>query len=911
VAAEDRILKILLQIKGDIADVPKVTGALKEVEAQAIATAKATGAAVDIGALSAQGRLDLAQTLETSKGVGVFAAAANVEAAGMATNFGIAGMNLSKARQEAIVLAREIATGNVRASTLGSLLGSAGTAITISALAAYELYHLLSSAADESLRLTQETRKQSDELVKQLDKWNEMAAAAGDFGDVVKFGEHLQTALDAASAKLEAFRNKEVGLFQWAWDEIWAQGWGGIPGSPSKLDKQTADQKSELQSLLRDVVALRETAKAANDTWESLQLGPVNVALAKTTDLLDQAKAKYLALASAAHMLAVGILDDAKTAQLQRDLKDLDAEGEKVKLLTKRVDDLTTARDKEEKAGNAAARKAQQDAVNASLRESSLLLSDIRQKQQLISQDPFLSTEQKQIQLANSYRREQELILLEILKIKLMIAQSEAVGGPKEQAEVDRLTAKLHGLGFEYQALANKVKSLSVGGELRADLTAWANSFGSTMHQVAGIITGTLNVAIAQTAQLLTDAIFRTADWKAAVLAVGEAGVKMIIQMLLQWIISRTLMSVLNAVFGKADASAANQLAVSSAAAWSAAAVSASIATEGVAAGLGTTAYIAALAAGLAASTGVAAGSAATGFARGGYTGSGGAGEYAGPAHKGEFLFSKSQTENIGLGNLYALAAAAPHFGTGGRLDSPDLPPLGDSGAPNRGGPGSSWWDAHGSRFQPDNYYQSPDWTGGGPPSIEVGGGPDWYGNSGLVTFTPSGAVKGGTPGPQGSIYGRDPNTGELILNADAYSPDEGGGWPLGMDIAKWVFAEGGRVPGPASKSDTVLAWLSTGERVIPADQNILLEKSLGANWPSHFDNMSFPVQRHFAGGGRVGASSSAGAGGGSIQVPIKIINVTDWKTALAEAQKDDSHRTFIVDTVRGAAHEIGIGAVN
>jgi methanogenic corrinoid protein MtbC1 len=43
----------------------------------------------------------------------------------------------------------------------------------------------------------------------------------------------------------------------------------------------------------------------------------------------------------------------------------------------------------------------------------------------------------------------------------------------------------------------------------------------------------------------------------------------------------------------------------------------------------------------------------------------------------------------------------------------------------------------------------------------------------------------------------------------------------------------------------------------------------------------------------------------------IKVITTTDWKAALKEAQNDDSFRTFIVDTVKGRAHEIGIGAVN
>jgi hypothetical protein len=74
---------------------------------------------------------------------------------------------------------------------------------------------------------------------------------------------------------------------------------------------------------------------------------------------------------------------------------------------------------------------------------------------------------------------------------------------------------------------------------------------------------------------------------------------------------------------------------------------------------------------------------------------------------------------------------------------------------------------------------------------------------------------------------------------------------------------------------------------------------------------VSMPAM-HFAEGGRATSSSSSPSssrGGG--QAPIKIIAVNDWKAALREARKDSDHQTFIIDTVKGAAHQIGIAPIN
>ena len=1019
-ASEDRILKILLQLKADVADTTKVTGALKEVEAQATRTAAAVKA-------SAASGIDPA----VAKSEAEFAA--RIAARRLADEQAILAAQVAAQS----VLTQNNALSEQGLETAERASSDMGGRLFIAAAIAYKIYEAIAHSADEAVRLAKETERQSDDLLKQVQHWQDIAAAAGDFHDIVKLGDDIGPRLEAMAEKLDEFRRREIDKTQKAYDFVTKMfmgvatggqlgGFGSTGFNQGNLDESTKAQERYNQIQLKSANESIDRAQKAKEVWEAVNLLPLNQAVEEYSRKLDDLKAKQAGidrnkdvpsfeewkklnkeieltekrvdqltktqsrLASETEKVSAGIakvdfaqLDkgdqlaalNVNLEEIQVKLREVGVEAaspnealEKAKDLTKEnaeeviklveawakvlgqiaqvVQQQEADRAKEEAEG----RRAAQERVNASLRESGLLLSDIRQQQQLIANDPFLSTEAKQIQLANLYRKEQETILLEILKIKALIAQIEAVGGPKEQQQVAQLTAKLHGLGFEYQQLGQKVKSLSFSGELQADLTAWANSFGTAAHQIAGVITGTLNVAIAQTAQLLTDAIFRTGDWKQALLQVGEAGVKMIIQMLLQWVISRTLMSVLNAAFGKVDASAANKLAESSAAAWSPAAVSASIATEGVAAGTGTAAYIAALVAGLSAATGIAGGGG--GFRKGGYTGDGSADEYAGPAHKKEFVFDAGATSSHGIEDLELLrrgqASIIPHFAGGGDVD---LPPIGggDFGAPplwenwqDTGGI-FNWWNQNRSNYDPNaSWYNgsrlidpgsSPagsnpfnNWVQGwlalhgGVTNPNIGNPNSWYPSNpfnvtGFGTHAPSGVYGlGAGPTAVPTYWGHSGGIG----NAGGLGAS-GGGPPAskraGHSANYWVFQDGGLVDGPPSSVDNVLAMLATGEHVIQTPAVAWAERNFGPNFLKDINEMRIPMRAtHFAGGGLVGSSSpvnSSAGGSGSGQVLLKVIPVTDWKAALREARKDDDHRVFIVDTVKGAAHEIGIGAVN
>ena len=423
--------------------------------------------------------------------------------------------------------------------------------------------------------------------------------------------------------------------------------------------------------------------------------------------------------------------------------------------------------------GIADQKKGQKDTqkeLNLLLREESDLIKDIRVQQKLVSESPFLSVDAKQIQLSALFISEQQELAKQIQVVQDALTKAYGSGN---QEEVEKLKEKLRELQTTATELGFKISTMDFIGGLRSDLTTWVNSFGTAAHQVASIITGTLNTAIAQTSQAITGLIFGTLTWKQAFASAAQSIVQDVIKILLQWIISRTVMSALNAIFGKIDASASSKLAESAAASWSAAAVSASIATEGVAAGTGLAAYIAAIGSGMAAASGFAAGGSAAGggFKSGGFTGVGAPDQIAGIVHAGEFVFSKAATENIGLRTLYALMQA-PVFGVGGFVNPLHRgTPMAGFGA---GGYVQTWpdWQYGVGRGENERMWRgtSTATLPGGPGGIEDGGlfpgdnpvnagSPGDYDSSLYHDYFPGDPRYGGGVNPYAPLV-QDPNTG-------------------------------------------------------------------------------------------------------------------------------------------------------
>jgi hypothetical protein len=374
-----------------------------------------------------------------------------------------------------------------------------------------------------------------------------------------------------------------------------------------------------------------------------------------------------------------------------------------------------------EKEQDDAAGKAVRDRINASLREQSNLLENIHRQQQQIDNNPFLLADQKQALSRAAMVAEMAALGGAIAKNK-----QDMAGGPLDenthirlQSQIDKDKAKFDELGHRIEAIDHPFAT---------ELITWVNSLGTTAHQAANILTGTLQTAIDGISQGITGLILGTENFEQAWNQAVTSVIANIVKMVVQFIAGQIAMFVIRQVFGAQEQAITNKAAAQSAAEWAPAAISASIASYGAASGFGVAAYIAALAVGEAAAVGVGAlgggVSGGGGFRKGGYTGAGHEDEYAGPAHRGEFYFSKRETESIGLDRLYAMKQAAPHFGAGGRA----LPPLiypgwtfGPSGSRTGfTGPTASteWmWD-HGARFVASDL---PGLPAGGPPTGGAG----------------------------------------------------------------------------------------------------------------------------------------------------------------------------------------------
>jgi hypothetical protein len=207
-------------------------------------------------------------------------------------------------------------------------------------------------------------------------------------------------------------------------------------------------------------------------------------------------------------------------------------------------------------------------------------------------------------------------------------------------AELDRIKAALPSLISQFENMgvkgvagANELKAMlqqvinkgleakialqgqTFFGQVLSQTRQLANEWGNLGKQIGGFLTQQFQNFASGASQAITGLIFRTQNWRQAILQIGQSFVQSLIQMVIQWVLSRTIMSALNKAFGAADQAAATAQAAAAAAAWAPAATAASIASYGTAAATGLAAYVAALASGTAATVGASAGG---GLAEGG-----------------------------------------------------------------------------------------------------------------------------------------------------------------------------------------------------------------------------------------------------------------------------------------------------
>ncbi|MGI9171917.1 MAG: hypothetical protein ACR2F0_01225, partial [Chthoniobacterales bacterium] len=285
-------------------------------------------------------------------------------------------------------------------------------------------------------------------------------------------------------------------------------------------------------------------------------------------------------------------------------------------------------------------------------RETAAALRDNRLQQELITQDPSLSPDEKTRRLIPLLVQERAELAKSLEAWKAYLAAQKG-SDPQSLANIQRAIDKIKEIGGEYKKLGFTVQQL--GGGVGAELKQWTDSFGTSAHQIAQTIEGTINAALQGTNQLLTDAIFGTGDWRQTLVGVE----KQILNLFLTWIEQMALQKV--AQIAGIGATTTTQVASGGAiaAAHAPAAAATSISSYGAAAIVGEVLAVAAIAAIIAALAG--------GFEGGGFTG-GRRGKAAGVVHGEEFVFSAHAVDRIGRGPLEAMH----HYAAGGRVQTDD-----------------------------------------------------------------------------------------------------------------------------------------------------------------------------------------------------------------------------------------------
>jgi hypothetical protein len=874
-----------------------------------------------------------------------------VSATKEAENFGasatIAGASLYKARGEALTLAREMATGSYNARTLGALLGSMGTPITVAAVAMLGLWSLIKGARDDLAGITKEEKKATDELDQQISKWTELAKAASSFSDVVKVEEQITAGLDKAATAFDQVQKKTLTFKQQLVDAFASIPGGlGIKGfNPFGVEQPALEaEKKAFQELfqmrLEEDVALDEAAKRAVADWERIQAGPPSEGISELTQriagLNDQ-----LTILDAKRLPPLGAtpaeLAAAKAAQDEY----TKINAEKV-VLQKHLGDEIKSQDKLDEQATRDQRKETNQQLNEILREQQTIIQGIRQQQQLIQGNTGLGPDEKQAALLASYT--QEMSALGTMIARLQVEQKNtALDGP----QMDQVNQKLQQARFEVQLLGQQMSALL--HPAMTELQNWANSFGTTTHQMAATLKETVGAAFQSLNEYIVTGTFNLQSF---LQQIELLGLKLIEQLAIQ--------EVASLIGGSASLAQAKLIGPQIAAAYAGAATAVSTATYGIAAGVGTTAELAALAT----ITGALVGSG--GFREGGYTGDGSDGDIAGPAHRGEYYFTKEQTAALGIPFLQRMAASGGQGSA--EANQPDITNTGDGWVTWTGAGGVPYhYNLNTGETLTGNSTVAGDESSLPPPADMSPGefGTEAPGFSGPPAYTPP--LTGGSSGlvytSNGLIYNPasgltyDPGSGLTYSSSDLSSsststgdnipsetysasappmpnvppPDSGspGGWVSTFGSSGWSVLPGGSIStgGPWMPSDAPefqgknqphgaagsgqvpvrfrhsggpvgdeFSFLKNGEFVMrdPAVQHYGVDLMHGIN------EMRVPM--HHAGGAIGSLRSPASAKGGDVHVA----NFVDLKL-LAREMSSRQGRRIIMDVLRGNRIELGL----
>jgi hypothetical protein len=752
-------------------------------------------------------------------------------------------------RFQAAALSRELVDGAFNARTIGVSLASFGPAVAVTGIALFTVVEALINVNKEQdkwlegvLKTTAEVDKLQQSILAAQDTLRETALITS---------LPLGAGIRAAQQDVERLKTEQslVTLQTKEGLEEYKKYTGEIAKAQSLVDELTKKQQhqTDIVQQTTDQIALN---RAYGDEELTIQLKVQKIYDAKLASLKE------------AHV----------PEALAKDLASETAESERQRLEAMR--------------GMAAPA----NTLNDFLKQTATILQNIRQQQELVKGAPFMGADEKSAALLGQQ-------LSELNQVNTAITNLSRIrGGLTDPIEIDKANQEMQKLVFTAQQLGQKIAAAVQ--PLRSELTHWANSFGTTMHQVATTIEQTVGVALQGLNQWIVTGKF---NLQSMLQQVEMLGLQLIEQLILQ-----RVMSAINASLGVTQAETTAPLVAQ---AWGPAATAVSVATEGQADTTAPGAFAIALGSiqGMLVHAGGEIGDAALRkFHRGGLA----ADEEHSILQHGEIVINRDVAQRH---RNFLLGLNAKRFHKGGEegpgawnnwVTSADTPMT--AGTPGHGpmGPLDTPYSYTDPTIEPTPIPYTP-----GDPTFDPG--PPVYGTGPDTPPAPF------DPGP---IYGQGP---EQAAKTQAWDQ----GWSTSDFPAGWFNQFGPTYFDPSGQNPfgpTMIPtfWDPQGFPMgVPMDSGLQLGTSGVSEEFQHsggeiggIGSFSLPsVQRFHTGGvvsGLSGSRISGSGAGASGQIrgggSIHIHNYTDLKTLVKELATREG-RKIIVDTVRGNRIDLGI----
>jgi len=256
------------------------------------------------------------------------------------------GQNLTRARQEAIILARELATGVPTTRTLSSLMGALGYQIAGVSLIAGALYKGAALYVEYQQRINSELDQQLTKLTANAEKWRDIARATLKPEDVAKVAAAALPELEAAQAKMNQIQNQGITGFKAVIDSMVSGATFGGTIFAHLADLQASRDAEQVERLRQLTLGNIKLGEETEKSFAAKKLEPTSKAIDEIVSKINKLKLAQegaFKLGDIVNFVDIGKQIANQEAQLKGII---DLEKERVDILSKDSDIYDTLSDK-------------------------------------------------------------------------------------------------------------------------------------------------------------------------------------------------------------------------------------------------------------------------------------------------------------------------------------------------------------------------------------------------------------------------------------------------------------------------------------------------------------------------------------------------------------------------------------